>query len=87
MCSSDLNESASLCFREPIDSKYVVRPIHSRYSTMGAHFPDKKITVAGTIRVGGEVGRASAQELPATISTESTDIRRTGSGSVCSQLC
>ena len=78
------NESASLCFREPIDSRYVVRPINSRYSTMGAHFPDKKITVAGTIRVGGEVGRASAQELPA---AEATDIRRTGSGSVCSQLC
>jgi plastocyanin len=64
------NESASLCFREPIDSKYVVRPISSRYSTMGAPMPDKKITIAGTIRVGGVVGRASAQELPATKSID-----------------
>ena len=77
------NESASLCFREPIDSKYVVSPISSRYSTMGSSFPDKKITVAGTIKVGGVVGQASAQKLPATIPT---DIK-TGSGSVCSQLC
>lgn len=77
------NESASLCFREPIDSKYVVRPISSRYSTMGSHLPNKTIIATGTIRVGGVVGRASTQELPATIST---DIR-TGSGPVCSQLC
>jgi plastocyanin len=77
------NESASLCFREPVDSKYVVRPIASRYSTMGSHMSDKKITLAGTIRVDGVVGRASTQELPATVPT---DIRP-GSGSVCSQLC
>jgi hypothetical protein len=77
------NESASLCFREPIDSKYVVRPISSRYSTMGSSFPNNKITMAGVIRVGGDVGQASAQELPATIPTE----LRTGSGPVCSQPC
>jgi plastocyanin len=64
------NESASLCFREPIDSKYVVRPISSRYSTMGFPVPDKKITVAGVIRVGGVEGRASAQELPTTKSID-----------------
>jgi hypothetical protein len=64
------NESASLCFREPIDSKYVVRPISSRYSTMRSHVPDKKITVAGTIRVDGVEGRASAHELPTTKSID-----------------
>ncbi len=77
------NESASLCFREPIDSKYVVRPIASRYSTMGSRVSDEKLTIAGTIRVDGVVGRASVQELPA---TKSTDIR-TGSRSMCNQLC
>jgi plastocyanin len=77
------NESASLCFREPIDSTYVVRPISSRYSTMGSSFPNNKITIAGVIRVGRDVGRASAEELPATIPTE----LRTGSGPVCGQPC
>ena len=77
------NESASLCFREQVDSKYVVRPISSRYSTMGSHLPNKTIIATGVIRVGEIAGRASAQELPATIPT---DIR-TGSGPVCSQLC
>lgn len=77
------NESASLCFREPVDSKYVVHPIASRYSTMGGSFPDTKIAIAGTIRVGGVVGQASAEEQPAAIPTD----MKTGSGSVCHQLC
>ncbi len=77
------NESASLCFREQVDSKYVVRPISSRYSTMGSHLPNKTIIATGVIKVGEVTGRASAQELPATIPT---DIR-TGSGPVCHQLC
>lgn len=56
------NESASLCFREPLNSKYVVRPISSRYSTMGSHSPNNKIIEAGVIRVGEVVGQASVQE-------------------------
>ena len=56
------NESASLCFREPINSKYVVRPISSRYSTMGSHSPNKKIIEAGVIRVGEVVGQISVQK-------------------------
>jgi plastocyanin len=77
------NESASLCFREPVDSTYVVRPIASRYSTMGSHMSDKKIALAGTIRVDGIVGRASVQELPAIKFTDT----KTGGGSICNQLC
>lgn len=77
------NESASLCFREPIDSKYVVLPISSRYSTMGSHMFNKNITLAGTIRVDGIVGLASVQELPAIKFTDT----KTGSGSICNQLC
>lgn len=56
------NESASLCFREPINSRYVVRPISSRYSTMGSHSPNTKIIEAGVIRVGEVVGQASVQK-------------------------
>lgn len=77
------NESASLCFREPIDSKYVVRPIYSRYAVMRPRVPDEKAYVAGAIKVGGELGEPFAQELPDAMSSDN----RTGSGSVCSQLC
>ena len=77
------NESASLCFREPIDSKYVIRPIYSRYSTMRSALSDEKVTVAGAIRVGEVLAQPSVQELPGTIPTDT----RTRSGLVCSQLC